>query len=203
MKWLFRSFALLMLTTALTACQMATIRPFTGSNLQAGLDAYDRGNYKTAQRLLKPLAEQGNPQAQAKLGNMYWLGLGVPESDKSAAKWLTKAANQGDPEAEVALGKLYVLGSGVPQDYAKAAALFRRPAKQGSADAQFFMGMLYSYGNGVPKNLVKAYMWFKRSADQGNTGARDAANLVMQQMTPDQLAEAESMAKGLPAKKTK
>jgi hypothetical protein len=203
MKWLLRGFALLMLTTALTACQMATIRPFARSNLGAGLDAYARGQYKTALRILKPLAEQGNPQAQTKLGNMYWLGLGVPESDKLAADWLTRAANQGDSEAEVALGKLYVLGSGVPQNYAKAAQLFRRPAKQGSADAQFFMGMLYSYGNGVPKNLVQAYVWFKRSADRGNTGARDAGNLIMQQMTPDQVAEAETLVKGLPTQKTK
>lgn len=203
MRQLLQGFALLMLVATLTACQTAIVKPpFVKSNLEVGLDAYARGNYKTALDLLKPLAEQGSPQAQTKLGNMYWLGLGVSESNTLAAKWLTKAANQNDPEAAIALGKLYVLGSGVPQNYAKAARLFRGPAQNGSADAQFFMGVLYSYGDGVPKNLVRAYMWFKRSADQGNTGARDAANLIMQQMTPDQVAEAETLAKGLRIKKT-
>jgi TPR repeat protein len=34
--------------------------------------AYDRGDYATAVRLFRPLAEQGNAQAQNSLGAMYY-----------------------------------------------------------------------------------------------------------------------------------
>ena len=44
-------------------------------------------------------ARAGNPEAQRKLGLMYWVGKGVPKNINEAKHWLTKAANQGDPIA--------------------------------------------------------------------------------------------------------
>ena len=43
------------------------------------LAAYDRGDYATALRLMRPLAEQGNARAQFNLGVMYTKGQGVPQ----------------------------------------------------------------------------------------------------------------------------
>ncbi len=43
--------------------------------------AYDRGDYATALRLLRPLAELGNAAAQHYLGKMYADGMGVPQDD--------------------------------------------------------------------------------------------------------------------------
>ena len=39
--------------------------------------AYSRGDYTTAYRLWKPLADQGNAYAQFSLGTMYRFGKGV------------------------------------------------------------------------------------------------------------------------------
>ena len=44
-------------------------------------------------------ARAGNPEAQRKLGLMYWVGKGVPKNINEAKHWLTKAADQGDPIA--------------------------------------------------------------------------------------------------------
>ncbi len=43
-----------------------------------GMAAYDRGDYETALREFRPLAEQGNALAQHNLGVMYDNGQGVP-----------------------------------------------------------------------------------------------------------------------------
>ena len=50
-----------------------------------GLAASDRQDYATALRLWKPLAEQGNAQAQFNLGVINYVGLGGVEDEKEAA----------------------------------------------------------------------------------------------------------------------
>ena len=49
--------------------------------------AAQRGDFETALRLWRPLADQGYAKAQFNLGIMYDNGEGVPESDVQAYKW--------------------------------------------------------------------------------------------------------------------
>ncbi len=65
-----------------------------------GMAAYNRGDYVPAIRLLRPLAEQGNPKAQSKLGEMYRRGKGVARNSLRAFVWLTRAAAAGDLQAK-------------------------------------------------------------------------------------------------------
>ena len=67
-------------------------------------------------------AEQGNADAQFRLGSMYDLGVGVARDYKLALAWYTKAAEQGNGDAQSALGYLYYEGRGTPQDYKQAYA---------------------------------------------------------------------------------
>ncbi len=71
------------------------------ADFQAVVDAYERGDYDTAVKELRPLAEQGHPKAQYNLGVMYQLGLGVPQDDQEAAQWCRLAAEQGHAGAQV------------------------------------------------------------------------------------------------------
>ena len=64
------------------------------AHLQKATDAYERGDYATALRELRPLAEQGDASAQYNVGLIYDNGEGVPEDDKTAAKWYTSNKNQ-------------------------------------------------------------------------------------------------------------
>ena len=65
-----------------------------------GMAAYNRGDYVPAIRLFRPLAEQGNPKAQSKLGEMYRRGKGVARNSLRAFLWLTRAAAAGDTRAK-------------------------------------------------------------------------------------------------------
>jgi len=61
--------------------------------LEDALAAHDRGDDATALRLIRPLADQGNADAQYNLGNMYATGKGVPKDGSEAAKWFRRAAD--------------------------------------------------------------------------------------------------------------
>ena len=88
-----------------------------GADFDKGLAAYKSGDYATALREWRPLAEQGDADAQNVLGAMYRLGTGVPQDDKTAVKWYTLAAEQGNAPAQFNLGVMYANGQGVLQDY--------------------------------------------------------------------------------------
>ena len=58
--------------------------------------AYSRGDYATALRELRPLAEQGDVGAQLFLATMYEDGKGVPQDYIQAYKWYALTAVRGD-----------------------------------------------------------------------------------------------------------
>jgi TPR repeat protein len=60
------------------------------------LDAYNRGDNKTAARLLRPLAQQGNAFAQGTLASIYASGDGILQNYAEAVKWYRLSAEQGD-----------------------------------------------------------------------------------------------------------
>ena len=64
---------------------------------------------------LRPLAEQGDPRAQAVLGASYANGLGVEKDDVVAAQLYQSAAEQGVAMAQFNLGVIYSEGRGVAQ----------------------------------------------------------------------------------------
>jgi hypothetical protein len=82
--------------------------------------AFERRDFATAVRLLRPLADQGNAEAQMKLGFMYAAGEGIRRDYVEALKWFRLAADQGQANAQCFLGLMYFEGRGVPQDYVSA-----------------------------------------------------------------------------------
>ena len=118
----------------IACCQMANITAWAG-DFEEGFAAAQKGDFATALRLWKPLAEQGNVDAQYNLGKMYRNGDGVAQDYKTAVKWYTLAAEQGDADAQTNLGAMYDKGQGVAQDYVKAHMWFNIAAIDGNADA--------------------------------------------------------------------
>ena len=96
--------------------------------------AYLKQDYAMALRLFRPLAAQGNAQAQSRLGNMYNHGQGVPQDYAQAVKWYRLAADQGHIWAQSRLGFMYNLGDGVPRDYVEAHKWFNLSASRAPAD---------------------------------------------------------------------
>ncbi len=129
-------------------------------------------DYAQAASWYRKAADQGDADAQAKLGSLYYTGHGVPQDYAQAASWIRKAADQGDADAQAKLAALYLTGHGVPQDYAQAASWTRKAADQGYANAQFNLGLDYANGQGVPQNYAQAASWYRKAADQGVASAQ-------------------------------
>ena len=77
-------------------------------NFDTGLAAFQKGDYATALREWRPLAEQGHAAAQANLGVLYDSGTGVPQNYSKAASWYRAAAEQGNVRAQRGLGWIWV-----------------------------------------------------------------------------------------------
>ncbi len=64
-----------------------------------GMEALDKGDYATALKEWRTLAEQGDAEAQSNLGVMYSNGQGVPQDYVQAYMWLSLPAAQGSETA--------------------------------------------------------------------------------------------------------
>ncbi len=91
-----------------------------GADFSAGLSAYQKGDYSTAIKEWRPLAEEGSAAAQFNVGRMYLDGQGVPQDPSQAAKWFERAAEQDYEKAQLNLGAMYGSGNGVKRDYVQA-----------------------------------------------------------------------------------
>ena len=114
----------LTLSLPLLACErQTTLKPVATSSadqFEDAMAAYDSGDFTTALKLWRPLAEQGNAASQHNLGLMYSKGQGVKQDYAEALKWYRLAANQGYARALNNLGNMYLEGRGVQQDYIQA-----------------------------------------------------------------------------------
>ena len=175
---------------------------FASGSSDAAYAAYQDGHYTTAMRLARPLATEGDARAQLTLGLLYYHGNGVPQDPDEALKWFRRAADQDDAIAQFHLGVMFSKGEGVPQDNAQAANWFRRAADLGDAPAQYNLGLFYAKGVAGEPNNVSAHMWFNLAAAHfpaSDTEGRGAAirnrDLVAKKMTPEELAEAQKLAR--------
>ena len=165
------------------------------ADYQAGMDANNRGDYATALREWRPLAEQGHAVAQYSLGLLYANGQGVPKDDAQARQWYEKSAAQGRADAQVNLGILYDYGRGVPQDFKKAVYWYRLSENQGNDLAQRQLGLLYEHGDGVQQDYVQAYMWYSLGAASGAPRGATLRDALAKQMPLEQIAEARKRAR--------
>jgi hypothetical protein len=183
--------------------------PVGAGPFEDGIAASARGDYVAAMALWRPLADEGDAQAQYRVAVMYDLGRGVARDYQAAVLWYRRAADQGHANAQHNLASMYELGDGVEPDYALAAAVgwFRRAALQGYAPAQCSLGGLYALGRGVRRDDIEAYKWLTL-AMQGNPEihasvislAKKNRDLVALRITPHQAAIADRHAREFAAK---
>ena len=79
-------------------------------------------------------AEQGNPEAQTELADMYCTGKDVTKDYIRAAYWYRRAADQGYAKAQYNLGVMYDEGQGVARDHQRARYWYKKAAAQGYAE---------------------------------------------------------------------
>ena len=162
-------------------------------NYENGIAAFERGDYETALREFKFLAEQKNSRGQYGLGLMYDLGVGVPTDFEEAVKWYQLSANQGNAAAQNNLATMYAEGEGVERDADRAAKLYENAAQQGNFDALNNLGVIYLRGVGVPRDYVRAYMWFRLGEMKGDRAAKMNREFVETRMTPEEVIGANKL----------
>ncbi len=165
------------MTSQKIAIGLVAVAVFVGSmtahaaDFDAGVEAYNRGDYATALRIFRQLADQGDAKAQIKLGVMYARG------------WVVTTT-----------GKIIEYRN-VRPDHAEAARWFRKAAEQGDADAQYNLGIMYANGRGVTQDYVQAHMWYNHARAQGKETASKLLDIAELRMTAEQIAEAQKLAR--------
>lgn len=150
--------------------------------LRAGARQYYSGDKEGALSSLQYAAENGQPMAAWKLGEMYAKGDGVQEDDLKAFQYYSQIVREhGDdspsaPDAPfvssafVALGSYYLDGieGAVPKNELRARQIFTHAASYfGDADAQYQLGRMYQ-----DNNHRMAVRWYNLAALKGHVGAQ-------------------------------
>lgn len=143
-----------------------------GANLDKARDAYRSKDYLASAKLFEEFAQQGDAEAQYRVGSQYDLGEGVPANLNEALKWYRLSAKQNFAKAQTRLGQVYQLGRGVPKDVKVAAEWYRKAAHRNDPEAQQALGQLYVSGSGVSKDYGQAATWLLRAARQGEVEAQ-------------------------------
>ena len=125
----------------------------------------------------------------------WWLAYFSENPDSISVKRYHAKAQQGDAAAQLRLGNAYAKGSGVSKNEVEAVKWYRLAAEQGNAEGQFSLGVMYFNGYGVPKDLLEAYKWWLLGGAGGSNDAREAIEVVENQLTADQRAEGQKMAR--------
>lgn len=132
--------------------------------------------------LLK-LAEDGDIEAQYKLGNFYskfsdsdenFFNNDSTANYEESIKWYRLAANHGHADAQYRLGYLYEHALGVDYDYAEACKWYQKSADQGNPQAECRIAMMYA----SEKNYKAAFPWLHKSAKQNNAKAQFSIGLM-------------------------
>jgi len=172
-----------------------------------GLAAVERGDFATALKEWRPLAEQGNADAQHKLGIMYRRGEGVTQDYEVAIEWFRLAAERGNTSAQSNLGAMYDQGLGVIQDPNTAFKWFKLAAEQRNNYSLFVLGEMYAQGRGVTQDHIRAHMWWNIAASEelaaGLGLARQEFVKIQRGMTPEEVSKAQQLARECIAKNYK
>ncbi|MEM7716982.1 MAG: tetratricopeptide repeat protein [Cyanobacteria bacterium P01_A01_bin.68] len=113
-------------------------------SLKAGLNPFQVKDYGKAFELLKPIADEGDAEAQCIIGNMYQLGLGLERNILKAVKWYKKSAEKGYGVASNNLGEILRVGEKdvIGIDLKESVKWLRKAREQG-----FMHGRLIKFEN--------------------------------------------------------
>jgi len=132
--------------------------------LRAGQTSFMVGDYVSAYRMWRPLAEDGNKEAQYNLGFMYESGWGVTQNFSEALSWYRSAAEQGEFRAQFNLGLLYLSGKGVDKNAEQGIYWIERAAGKGHLRAQEFLANAYESGKyGLGVDAKKSRFWANKA----------------------------------------
>jgi len=110
----------------------------------AGMNAYQAGNYKEAYDWLIQCEEEGH--CAYSLGVMFYNGQGVERNFKKSTQYYASAAEAGILPAQVSAGFAFANAMGVPEDFEKAAYYLKMAVAQNDEAAKITLAEIYAKG---------------------------------------------------------
>ncbi|NRF71213.1 sel1 repeat family protein [Aquincola sp. S2] len=127
---------------------------------------------------LAPAADQLDPAALYKMGQIHLFGLaGVPRNPAAARRHFAAAAERGHAWASFRLAEM-VRDRTLPPDPALQARLLFAAASGGVAPAAYNVGMAYVNGTGAPQDAAEGARWLEKAANGSVAEARYALALL-------------------------
>lgn len=163
------------------ALLLTAAAPLCAQSVQAGTDAWSRGEYAAAVTIWRPLAEKGDADAQFNLAQAYRFGRGVAINLGAAQAWYERAANKGHVMAEYILGRMLFLNG----NHTGGARWLKAAADGGEPLAMLAYGTALFNGDGVPQNQLLAYAYVSRAANKGLGAASDTLADMDQILSPE------------------
>jgi TPR repeat protein len=118
--------------------------------------------------LLQKMSEDGDPEAQYQLAEVYRIGFPVEQDTAKAIELYKRSAGQGYAASQFRLGDLYEEGGVLERDLGKAVESYRKAADQGHSGAQYALAHIYHLGSGVTQDMAAAMVWYRKAALQGD-----------------------------------
>lgn len=181
--------------TTMTLAALLSAGTALAQDFNAGMAALERGDFAAALTEMRPLAEAGDAAAQFYLGNMYFMGDGLPQDYAEAVRLYRLAADQGMAQAQTRLGFLYDQGEFVSLDDTEAVRWYRLAADQGYASAHTLLGLMYLNGEGVRQDYIAAHMWHNIGCALGSQIGCEAREMVAVKMPTADISEAQRRAR--------
>lgn len=137
-------------------CVLLSCLPALADDHGAAMAAYHDGRYSDAIKLLTPLAEAGDVEAQNTLAHIYTFGHGTEADADIALAWTRRAAEQGNAEAQSKLGQYYLAGIGVEKDPEQALHWVTLAANQFEPNAIYNLATMTLNGVGIAADPAAA-----------------------------------------------
>lgn len=122
--------------------------------------------------LLLSAAENGDPHAQLKLANKYYIGNEVPQDLFRAAQLYSKAAEYGINAAMFNYAFCLANGIGVAENMREAVKMYTKASENGDPDSMNNLASLYFQGKGVPRDRTAAAKLWQKAAEAGLANAQ-------------------------------
>lgn len=149
----------------------STVAAAIGKRYLLGIEGFKQ-DYRKAYHYLRLAANRNHPGAQALLGYMYCLGLGIPQNKDTAYSYFVTAAAQNDALGHNGLGYIYFHGTNTQsRNMRMAFKHFNESAYGNSADGMYNLANMYLTGTGVEQNFHKAVLYYTHALDRGHTPA--------------------------------
>ncbi|KAG2220030.1 hypothetical protein INT45_012206 [Circinella minor] len=152
----------------------SAMQEFSHAQAALGILLMNSNDFKEGIHWLERAATMDNPRALFRLGHMYEEGIGVKQSNRTAAIYYKAAADHDHPEAQFQLAIKYHFGGlGLRPDPQEADRYLRQSAKAGYSRAQRHLGLMYlergpHNQHRHNRNNKLAVEWFFRAAAQGD-----------------------------------